>query len=142
MKTKSLTHKKPLTIGQLAKQAKVNVETVRYYQRFGLIDEPIKPLDGYRIYTTETIDRIRFIKRAKELGFSLKEIAELLALSDGHCDDVRIRAQEKREQVEKQIADLKRLKKTLDHLITSCQSDNSTTNCPIIDTLAANNTLK
>ncbi len=75
---------KPLTIGFLAGAAEVNVETVRYYQRFGIIDEPLKPFDGYRVYPPETVGRIRFIKRAKQLGFSLKEISELLELGDGH----------------------------------------------------------
>jgi len=128
---------KPLTIGFLAKAAEVNIETVRYYQRFGIIDEPPKPFDGYRIYPTETIDRIRFIKRAQQLGFSLKEIAELLELGDGNCEDIRLRAEEKRIHVEEQIKDLKKLKKTLDTLITSCQSDSDTEHCPIVETLAA-----
>ncbi|MFK5915712.1 MAG: Hg(II)-responsive transcriptional regulator [Woeseiaceae bacterium] len=126
---------KPLTIGFLAREADVNIETVRYYQRFGIIDEPPKPLEGYRIYSSETVDRIRFIKRAQQLGFSLKEIAELLELGDGNCDDVRIRAEEKRTHVEEQIKDLKKLKKTLDKLITSCQSENSSSHCPIVETL-------
>jgi len=126
---------KPLTIGFLAKAADVNIETIRYYQRFGLIDEPVKPFDGYRIYPTETVDRLRFIKRAKQLGFSLKEITELLELGDGNCDDVRLRAEVKRAHVEEQINDLINLKKTLDKLIKSCQSDNNTANCPIVETL-------
>jgi len=126
---------KPLTIGFLAKAAEVNIETVRYYQRFGLIDEPAKPFNGYRIYPPETVDRLRFIKRAKQLGFSLKEITELLELGSGNCDDVRLRAEVKRDHVEEQIKDLKKLKKTLDKLIKSCQSDNETANCPIVETL-------
>ncbi|GMR16884.1 MAG: Hg(II)-responsive transcriptional regulator [Gammaproteobacteria bacterium] len=128
---------KPLTIGFLAKAAEVNIETIRYYQRFGIIDEPPKPFDGYRIYPHETVDRIRFIKRAQQLGFSLKEIAELLELGDGNCDDMRVRAEAKRAHVDEQIKDLKKLKKTLDTLITSCQSDNDTAHCPIVETLAA-----
>ena len=127
---------KPLTIGFLAKAAKVNVETVRYYQRFGIINEPVKPLDGYRVYPSETVDRIRFIKRAQQLGFSLKEIAELLKIGDGNCNDVRLRAEIKRDHVEEQIKDLKKLKKTLDTLITSCQLDNNAGHCPIVETLA------
>jgi MerR family mercuric resistance operon transcriptional regulator len=70
-----------LTIGRLAKSANVNVETVRYYQRVGLIKEPPKPPAGYRVYTGDTINRIRFIKRAQQLGFTLHEITELLAHS-------------------------------------------------------------
>jgi len=127
---------KSLTIGYLARAAEVNVETVRYYQRFGIIDEPQKPIDGYRIYPTETVDRIRFIKRAQQLGFSLKEIAELLDLGDGHCDDVRLRAEEKQAHIDAQIKDLRKLRKTLDKLIKACQSDSNTAHCPIVETLA------
>jgi len=127
--------KKSLTIGFLARAADVNVETVRYYQRFGLIDEPAKPIEGYRIYPPETIDRLRFIKRAKQLGFSLKEITELLDLGEGQCDDVRIRAEMKRSHVNEQIKDLKKLKNTLDTLIKSCQTETGTTRCPIVETL-------
>ena len=126
---------KPLTIGNLAKAAEVNIETVRYYQRIGIIDEPPKPADGYRIYPTETVDRIRFIKRAQQLGFSLKEIAELLELGDGHCDDVRLRAEEKQAHIDAQIKDLRMLRGTLDKLIKACQSDSDTAHCPIVDTL-------
>ncbi len=129
---------KSLTIGFLAKAAEINIETVRYYQRFGIIDEPAKPFDGYRIYPPETVDRLRFIKRAKQLGFSLKEIAELLDLGEGHCEDIRVRAETKRAHVEEQIKDLKKLKKTLDTLINSCQLDNDTTHCPIVETLVQN----
>ncbi len=126
---------KPLTIGFLAKAAEVNIETVRYYQRFGIIDEPPKPFEGYRVYPPETIDRLRFIKRAKQLGFSLKEIAELLDLGEGHCADIRVRAETKRAHVEEQIKDLKKLKTTLDTLIKSCQLDSGTAHCPIVETL-------
>ena len=126
---------KPLTIGFLAKAAEVNVETVRYYQRLGIIDEPKKPLEGYRIYPAETIDRIRFIKRAQQLGFSLKEIAELLEIGDGHCDDIRIKAEHKLAHVEQQIKDLQNLKNTLNTLIKSCTADKDTTHCPIVDSL-------
>jgi len=126
---------KPLTIGHLARAADVNVETVRYYQRFGIINEPPKPTNGYRIYPAETIDRIQFIKRAKQLGFSLKEIAELLELGDGHCDDVRLRAEEKQAQIDRQIKDLKKLHNTLTTLIKACRVDNNTDHCPIVETL-------
>ena len=74
-----------MTIGNLAKAAGVNVETIRYYQRIGLVDEPDKPAQGYRRYPASIIDRIRFIKRAQELGFRLNEIIDLLSLNDGNC---------------------------------------------------------
>ncbi len=82
-----------LTIGRLAKLVDVNVETIRYYQRIGLIDEPVAPLNGFRKYPIKTAEYITFIKRAQRLGFSLKEIAELLKIGDGHYDDIRSRAE-------------------------------------------------
>ena len=97
------TSTKPFTIGILAKAAEVNIETIRYYQRVGLITEPVKPLQGYRTYPSETLNRIKFIKRAQQLGFSLAEIAELLELGEGSCNDVRQRAEEKKAHIEQQI---------------------------------------
>jgi len=128
---------KSLTIGRLAEQSGVNVETVRYYQRLSIIKEPVKPLEGYRIYPAETINRIKFIKRAQQLGFSLKEIAELLELGDGHCSDVMQRAEEKRIHIQQQIKDLQNLQETLDQLIDSCRFDNDSSHCPIIETLTS-----
>lgn len=126
----------PLTIGLLARAADVNVETIRYYQRLGLIHEPVKPPSGYRHYPADTVDRIRFIKRSQQLGFSLQEIAELLELGDGHCADVRQRAEQKREHIEHQIQDLQNLHKTLDDLIQACHNGNDNQPCPIVQTLA------
>ena len=103
-----------LTIGRLARAAGVNVETVRYYQRLGLVGEPAKPESGFRHYPADTLDRIVFIKRAQQLGFRLEEIRELLELGDGHCADVRNRAEEKRGQIEAQIRDLRAMRATLD----------------------------
>ena len=102
-----------LTIGRLARKAGVNVETVRYYQRIGLVDEPGKPAEGFRTYAPETVDRITFIKRAQALGFSLDEVRELLEIGDGHCADVRARAEEKRDRVAARIGELEALRKTL-----------------------------
>ncbi len=130
---------KPLTIGKIARAAGVNVETVRYYQRIGIIAEPPKPVEGYRVYPADTVDRICFIKRAQQLGFSLQEIAELLELGDGHCHDVQLRAEEKRDLIDQQINDLKNLRNTLDKLIRACQSDNDTAHCPIVETLTGDN---
>ena len=127
---------KPLTIGHLAKAAEVNVETIRYYQRVKLITEPNKPTQGYRIYPEETLKRIKFIKRAQQLGFSLKEIEELLHLGEGHCEDVRQLAEVKRTQIDKQINDLKNLRNTLSQLITSCKSDSDNSHCAIVETLS------
>lgn len=124
-----------LTIGRLAKRVDVNVETIRYYQRIGLIEEPVTPLYGYRKYPQQTAEQITFIKRAQQLGFSLKEIAELLKIGDGHCDDVRARAETKRNKIEKQIQDLLALRKTLDQLICECNSGKNGAHCPIVETL-------
>ena len=128
---------KPLTIGILAKAAEVNLETVRYYQRIGLINEPIKPSRGYRIYPEETLSRIKFIKRAQQLGFSLQEIQELLELGDGNCDDIRLRAEQKQMQIDKQIKDLNKLRSTLADLINSCHKSTKANHCAIVDTLTA-----
>jgi len=130
-----MKHKK-MTIGHLARAAGVNVETVRYYQRVALIQEPPKPLEGYRHYPIETIDRLKFIRRAQQLGFSLKEITELLELGDGNCVDVRTRAEEKRSQIDHQIRDLKNLRKTLDTLIQTCRTDTNPAHCPIVENLS------
>ncbi len=132
-----MTHT-PLTIGHLAKAAKVNVETVRYYQRVGLVDEPVKPFGGFRIYPEETINRIRFIKRAQKLGFSLQDIAHLLKLGNSHCDDVREQAETKLAQIEAQIKDLQSMRKTLKKLITECNAGNESGNCPIVQSLTVN----
>ena len=124
-----------LTIGHLANAAGVNSETVRYYQRVGLIREPLKPAQGFRHYPIETIARIQFIKRAQRLGFQLKEIAELLELSDGQCSDARRRAEQKRSQIDAQINDLKAMQQTLDDLIRSCRAGRADAPCPIVESL-------
>ncbi len=124
-----------LTIGRLAKLVGVNIETIRYYQRIGLIDEPAAPLNGFRQYPVKTAENVTFIKRAQRLGFSLKEISELLKIGDGHCDDVRVRAEEKRNKIGKQIRDLQLLRDTLDKLICECKSGKDGAHCPIVETL-------
>ena len=130
--------KKEFTIGLLAKAAEVNIETIRYYQRVKLITEPKKPAQGYRVYPAETLKRVKFIKRAQQLGFSLKEIGELLQLGDGNCADVRLLAEQKRSQIDQQIKDLQNLRKTLTMLITSCQENAESSHCAIVETLTAN----
>jgi len=124
-----------LTIGFLARAANVNIETIRYYQRVGLIKEPEKPSSGYRQYSRNDVDRIKFIKRAQKLGFNLTEVSELLELGDGHCKHVRQRAENKRDMINQQINDLKKMKTTLDKLITACDKGNKV-HCPIVETLA------
>lgn len=125
-----------LTIGKLAKQAEVTVETIRYYQRIGMLDEPGKPGSGYRHYPSNAIARIRFIKRAQQAGFTLKEIAELLSLDGTHCADVRKIAEQKCQQIDAQIKDLMALRNALDALVKRCQSDSSAEHCSLIDALS------
>jgi len=131
-----MTRSAPLTIGRLARAASVNVETVRYYQRIGLLKEPVRPLTGFRIYPTEAVARIRFIKRAQGLGFSLQDIAHLLELGDGHCSDVRQQAETKLLKIEAQIKDLQAMRRTLKHLVNECCDGQDNHPCPIIHSLA------
>ncbi|MCK5189405.1 MAG: MerR family DNA-binding protein [Methylococcales bacterium] len=125
-----------LTIGKLAKQANVTIETIRYYQRKGLLDEPVKPAAGYRQYPSEAISRIQFIKRAQLCGFALKEILELLSMDSGHCIDVQKMAEQKRQQIDDQIKDLTALRDVLDRLVQGCQNNPSLERCSLIDTLS------
>ena len=125
-----------LTIGRLARAAGVNIETVRHYQRKDLIKQPKKPEGGFRHYPGETINRIRFIKRAQQLGFSLKEIQQLLFLGSKHCDDIQVLAGEKRELIQAQIKGLLTIQSALDDLIASCQSDKTEEQCAFIDALS------
>ena len=124
----------PLTIGRLACSAGVHVETVRYYQRRGLIVEPEKPAYGFRYYPAETVTRIQFIKRAQRLGFTLHEIGNLLDLGDGHCEDVHQVAERKYSEIETQIADLLSRKGSLKKLLGDCEASNKTETCPIVET--------
>ena len=125
-----------LTIGKLARAAGVNVETIRYYQRIGLVEEPAKPLQGYRRYPASSADRIRFIKRGQELGFSLKEITDLLSLNDGDCDEVRTIAEHKHRVIQQRIDDLNAIQRELTELITACKNNSSEKDhCAIIAAL-------
>jgi MerR family mercuric resistance operon transcriptional regulator len=130
--------KMKLTIGNLAKQAEVTVETIRYYQRIGLLDQPGKSGSGYRHYPSHAITRIRFIKRAQQAGFTLKEIAQLLSLDDDHCADVRKIAEQKCLQIDAQIKDLTALRNVLDALVKRCRSNSSAERCSLIDALSNN----
>jgi len=123
------------TIGSLAKAAEINLETIRYYQRIGLITEPRKPLQGYRKYPYRAVETLRFIKRAQQLGFSLAEIAELLDIGDGHCEDIRDQAIGKQSIIDAQIRDLQALSHTLGELIDKCNRDSDTGHCPLIEVL-------
>ena len=129
-----------LTIGQLAKEAQVNVETVRYYERRGLMPEPPRRESGYRQYPLDSVARIRFIKRAQELGFSLKEISELLSLRidpDTTCGDIKRKAELKVEDIERKIRTLQSMKRALTKLVSSCRGRGPTSECPILEMLGS-----
>ena len=125
-----------LTIGRLAEQAGVNIETIRYYQRIGLIIEPPRPAQGYRAYPAGAVSRIRFIRRAQDLGFTLKEIADLLTLNDGDCSEARTMAEQKHEVIEARVRDLRRIQDALDTMITACRkSEEECASCALIEAL-------
>ena len=131
---------KAMTIGKLAQIAGVNVETIRYYQRLDLIEKPPKPPGGVRRYPDASVSRVRFIKRAQDLGFSLAEIRRLLRLGDPRtCAEARALAAEKLALVESRVADLERLRGTLKDLIGRCDRRRGKVACPIIETLARQN---
>jgi MerR family mercuric resistance operon transcriptional regulator len=123
----------PLTIGKLAKQTEVTVETIRHYQCIGLLVEPDKPNSGYRQYSADAITNIRFIKRAQQAGFTLKEIATLLSLDGSHCADVRQLAELKCQQIDQHIKSLTALRQALDSLVNTCQQTDSSAHCAILD---------
>lgn len=127
-----------LTIGKLAKAAGVIVETIRYYQRIGLIEQPQKPAYGFRHYPQDTADRVRFIKRAQQLGFSLDEIRELLALDAGRCDDARRLAADKLTQIGARIAALLALQHTLQVMMEACERKEAGLKCPVVEALIGN----
>ena len=127
-----------LTIGGLAQAARVNVETIRYYQRRGLLDEPAKPLGGQRRYACAAATRVRFIKRAQQVGFTLEEVKGLLLLEDGQsCRETRLLAEHKLALIEARIADLTRMRRLLRGLIAECAEGRRPRSCPIIATLSA-----
>ena len=125
-----------ITVGQLARAAAVNVETVRYYQRIGLLPMPRRDYGSIRRYLADDLKRIRFIRRAQKLGFSLEEVALLLGLSDGrHCAQTRVLAEKKLTVVEEKIADLEAIQKALKGLVAKCSKGSRGCGCPIIDVL-------
>lgn len=125
-----------LTIGTLAEQAGVNVETIRYYQRRGLIAEPEKPLGGIRSYRHADVARVRFIKAAQALGFTLEEIGLLLRLEDGtHCAEAGAIAEQKLAEVRTRLKSLRRMETVLKGLIEQCHTPRGKLSCPLIDAL-------
>ena len=125
-----------LSIGAFADAAGVNVETLRFYQRKGLLAEPDKPHGGIRRYGEADVARVRFVKSAQRLGFSLDEVAGLLTLDDGaHCDDARRLAEQKLSDVRARLADLQRIELVLANLVHDCRLSQGTITCPLIAAL-------
>ncbi len=135
MRTANSNH---FTIGRLAKQAEVGIDTVRFYERRGLLPEPSRSASGYRLYQRDSIDRIRFIRRAKQLGFSLDEIELLLRLQDqgGKKADVRELTEHKIAQIDDNIRDLKRIRGVLNDLSAQCSGQGNIDSCPIIEAMS------
>lgn len=128
----------PQTIGEVAKAAEVGTETVRFYEREGLIPAPARRKSGYRQYPPDTVRRLRFIRRAKDLGFTLKEIGELLDLRvdpQRSCADVRSLAKTKMADIEAKMLDLAQIQAALTALLRTCRGKGPTSSCPILDAL-------
>jgi MerR family mercuric resistance operon transcriptional regulator len=130
---------KPLTIGQVARRSGVGIETVRFYEREGLLNRPARsPSSGYRLYEEEVIARLQFILRAKELGFTLNEIKELLSLRvdpGTSCEDMKARAEVKIADIEEKIGSLQRMRTALLRLTRACSETGGGAECPILDAL-------
>lgn len=125
-----------LTIGAFAKAAGVNVETIRFYQRKGLLSEPHKPYGSIRRYGQIDVTRVLFVKSAQKLGFSLDEIAELLRLDDGaHCEEASRLAEQKLKDVRAKLLDLMRMETALSELVNACHSLRGNISCPLIASL-------
>lgn len=128
----------PMTISELAKAADVHVETVRYYERRGLLPEPERRPSSYRAYPATMVTRLRFIKSAQELGFSLAEIKKLLALrvdTVTSCTEVRRQAQAKLDEVEQKLQALQQIQAALSDLVAACAQGGPQGECPILEAL-------
>lgn len=125
-----------LSIGAFAQAAGVNVETIRFYQRKGLLLAPDKPHGSIRRYGEADVSRVRFVKSAQHLGFSLDEIAELLRLDDGaHCVEASRLAEHKLKDVRQKLADLARMESVLSQLVSACHASRGKVSCPLIASL-------
>lgn len=127
-----------LTIGEVGERAAVNIETLRYYERRGLLPPPPRTGSNYRTYPGETVKLVRFIKRAQELGFSLNEIKELVGLRaapDAQCCDVRQRAEQKIKDIDNKIGSLQAMRKALSLLLVECPGEAPVAECPILEAI-------
>jgi len=138
VQTEGVTEPSTLKIGELARAADVGVETIRYYERRGLLAQPPRRTSGYRQYAPRAVRRVRFIRRAQALGFTLKEIEDLLALrvdDDRSCADVRALARAKLEDIERRVAELQQMGRALERVARRCRGRGPTSECPILEIL-------
>jgi MerR family transcriptional regulator, copper efflux regulator len=127
-----------LTIGELAEQAKVQVETLRYYERRGLLERPPRSASNYRLYPEDAVRRVGFIKRAQALGFSLTDIKEVLSLRtapEAECGEIRRHAEAKIKDIDEKIHSLMAMKSALSKLVAECSGEGPLTECPILESL-------
>ncbi len=127
-----------MTIGEVADRSSVNVQTIRYYERRGLLLTPRRSPGGYRQYSADNVHRIRFIKRAQALGFSLDKISELLALRvdpSSNCEEVLHHAEIKLRDIDERIEALRRMRRSLESLVGACRERRTTSACPILEVL-------
>ena len=124
-----------MRIGELARSVDISVETIRYYHRIGLLELPQKPYGGTRSYGTEDVQRLRFIRRAQQLGFSLHDICALLELSSSDCEQVQKLAAEKLNLVQEKLGQLRRIESVLAETLTQCAKRKGNQPCPIIESL-------
>lgn len=132
-----------LTTGQVAEEAGVKNDTVRYYEERGLIDEPPRTSSGYRQFPPDTVQRINFIKRAQELGFTLAEIEDLLELADGKgsAEDILTKTESKIAEIEQKISHLQTLRDSLTELAEACPGEGPLSQCNILDSLVGDESL-
>ena len=126
-----------LSIGEVSRQSGVHVETIRYYEKIGIMPAPPRTRGGHRSYGTEHVRRLAFITRSRSLGFSLEEIRSLLSLADGHdftCADVRQMTLQHADEAKRKIADLRKLERTLRNMAAECHGDR-VPDCPIVEAL-------
>ncbi len=125
-----------VTIGKLAQNAGVNIETIRFYERKGIMPKPVRKPSGFRLYSDTDLKRLNFILMAKRHGFTLAEIKDLLELRvnpQSTCEEVRYKANEKIRVIEEKLRELKRMQKALQTLAASCHGSNPTGDCPILE---------
>lgn len=127
-----------LSIGQLAKETGVTVEALRFYEKQGLVAAPARTNAGYRQYPPDTVRRVKFIQHAKEVGFTLNDIAQLLALRQEpgtSCADIKLKATDKIKDVESKIRELQRIREALQRMVINCTSKSNLSECPILEEL-------